>query len=89
MTSLKFLAFTNNQVTRLPLALGDMPTLTRLKFDDNPIEYPPPETYTPSANSIGKSGFEGNTYVCTQVKKFLRQAATKERQRLESENELR
>ena len=89
MTSLKFLAFTNNHVTRLPLSLGDMPSLTKLKFDDNPIEFPPPEEYTPSASVLAKAGFDGNTYICTQVKKYMRQTVVRERQRSDTEGDMR
>lgn len=88
MTSLKFLAFTNNQVTRLPLCFGDMPSLTKLKFDDNPVEFPRREEYLPDAATLGKPGVDSNTYICTQVKRYLRQATIRERQRAEAEAEV-
>ncbi|KAF2150612.1 hypothetical protein K461DRAFT_280608 [Myriangium duriaei CBS 260.36] len=86
MTSLKFLAFTNNQVTRLPLCMGEMTSLTRLKMDDNLIEYPSPEEFTPSPEARNRHGFESNTYVCGQVKRFMRRE--KERYRQETESEM-
>lgn len=85
MTSLKFLAFTNNQVTRLPLCMGDMTSLTRLKMEENPIEYPSPEEFTPSPETRSRNGFESNTYVAGQVKRFMRREKERQRQEFESE----
>lgn len=74
MTSLKFLGLTQNRVTRLPVSMGEMQSLARLKFDDNPLEFPPREVYTlPSAPS--SPAYDPIKYVCTEVKKFLREFA--------------
>ena len=86
MTSLKFLAFTNNQITRLPICFGEMTSLTRIKMDDNPISWPSPEEYSPDTVARNRAGFDNNTYVCNQVKRFMRRE--RERQRAETESEM-
>lgn len=88
MTGLKFLAFATNNVTRLPLALADMPSLAKLKLDDNPIQFPPPEEYLPRDSSFA-GPYDEITHVCTHVKRFLRQAATRQRQQLDMEADMR
>jgi len=86
MTSLKFFAFTHNQVSELPLCMGEMASLTKLKLDDNPIAYPPMEEYSPTPDQRLRPGFDGNTYVCGQVKLFMRRE--RERQRYEMESDM-
>ena len=53
MTSLKFLAVARNKITRLPLALGEMGSLSKLKFDENPIEFPPPDALKQHKEKVG------------------------------------
>jgi hypothetical protein len=90
MTSLKFLAVARNRIARLPLALGDMPSLSKLKFDENPIEFPPPDALKASNNSLTSSiDAEKEKDVCYQVKRFLKAAALRERLRTHSEEDLR
>lgn len=87
MTNLKFLAVARNQITRLPLALGEM-NLVKLKFDENPIEFPPPEILKPNTDrSLVES--EKDKDMCQQVKKFMRTAAMRERLMADSAEDLR
>ncbi|OQO03007.1 hypothetical protein B0A48_11291 [Cryoendolithus antarcticus] len=80
MTSLKFLAVARNKITRLPLSLGEMTSLSKLKFDENPIEFPPPEVFAQSMDGSTVSlETEKEKDVCQQVKRFLKQAALRER----------
>ena len=90
MTSLKFLAIARNRITRLPLALGDMTSLSKLKFDENPIEFPPPEVYKPSQDRTATS-IEAvkERDVCQKVKRFLKEAALRERLKPNAEEEFR
>ena len=90
MSSLKFLAVARNKITRLPLAIGEMATLSKFKFDENPIEFPPPDVLRPqSARGGGAQGLEQEKDVCQQVKRFLRQAALRERLMSHSEDDVR
>lgn len=77
MSSLKFFAFAQNKVERLPLALGDMNSLTRLKLEDNPLEYPAREIHTPSDTSV--HDWEQDKEVCTKVKRYMKTALMRER----------
>ncbi|KAM0715280.1 hypothetical protein Q7P37_008778 [Cladosporium fusiforme] len=79
MASLKFLAVARNKITRLPLSLGEMGSLTKLKFDENPIEFPPPDALKPQKEKAGTLETEKEKDVCLQVKRYLRQAALRER----------
>ena len=81
MTSLKFLAVARNKITRLPLALGDMPSLSKLKFDDNPIVFPPlNEILQPASGQPPLSAELGEEKdVCQKVKKFLKQQSLRQR----------
>lgn len=87
MTSLKFLAVARNKITRLPLSLGEMATLSKLKFDENPIEFPPPEALKPQKEKAGTLETEKEKDVCVQVKRYLRQAALRERLMSHSDHE--
>lgn len=90
MSSLKFLAVARNRITRLPLALGEMNSLNKLKFDENPIEFPPPEALRPQEDRFVTSiEYEQEKDICQQVKRFLRQAALREKLRTNSEEDLR
>ncbi|KXT04192.1 hypothetical protein AC578_105 [Pseudocercospora eumusae] len=87
MASLKFLAVARNQIRRLPLALGEM-NLVKLKFDENPIEFPPPEVLKPSTDrSLIESDKDKD--MCQQVKRFMKATALRERLRASSDEDLR
>lgn len=74
MTSLKFLAVARNQIKRLPYALGEM-NLVKLKFDENPIEFPPPEALKPSKDPTNSSiESEKDKNMCQQVKRYMKDA---------------
>nr|POE52091.1 leucine-rich repeat-containing protein sog2 [Quercus suber] len=80
MTSLKFLAVARNRITRLPLALGEMNSLHKLQYDENPIEFPPPEALKISADRMGVTAdSEKEKDACQQVKRFLKAAALRQR----------
>jgi hypothetical protein len=89
MTSLKFLAVARNKITRLPLSLGEMASLSKLKFDENPIEFPPPEALKLQEESVGGLEIEKEKAACAQVKRFLKQAALRERLMSHSDHETR
>lgn len=90
MTSLKFLAVARNKITRLPLSLGDMSSLRKLKFDENPIEFPPPEALKPSQDrAASMQEAEEEKDVCQRVKRYLRQVAAKQRPKTGAEEEAR
>lgn len=86
MANLKFLAVARNQITRLPLAIGEM-NLVKLKFDENPIEFPPPEVLKPSLDKLGLES-EKDKDMCQQVKKFMRAEALREKLRTDSGEDL-
>ena len=80
MTSLKYLAIERNRITRLPLALGGMASLSKLRFDQNPIEWPPPEAYKAPIDITGRLlETEKEKEVCQRVKRFLKGASLKQR----------
>lgn len=90
MTSLKFLAVARNKITRLPLALGDMSSLSKLKFDENPIEFPPMEALKASQGRMTSSlESEQDKDMCQVVKRYLKAAALRERLKTHSEEDLR
>ena len=90
LSSLRFLAISNNKVTRLPLAIGDMTNLGRLKVDENPIIFPPPEIFKPSRDkTASRADVQRSSDVCQNVKRFLKETANKEKQKMASEDELR
>lgn len=89
MTNLKFLAVAKNQIRRLPLALGEM-NLVKLKFDENPIEFPPMDALKPAPDRTGSViESEKDKDMCQQVKRFMKATALRERLRTNSEEELR
>lgn len=89
MTSLKFLAVARNQIKRLPLALGEM-NLVKLKFDENPIEFPPPEALKPFTNRVNAPvESEKDRDMCQQVKQYMKTAATLERLKPNPEDDVR
>ena len=46
LTSLKVLAISRNRIEKLPIRLCELSRLQLLKFDDNPLIFPPPESYS-------------------------------------------
>lgn len=89
LTSLKFLAVARNRITRLPLALGEMHSLGKLKFDENPLEFPPSEVYKLSPERSSAHETERDKEICQKVKRFLRATAVKQKLRAFSEEDLR
>lgn len=89
MSSLKFLAVARNRITRLPLSLGEMASLSKLKFDENPIEFPPPEALKLQKEKAGTLETEKEKDICAQVKRYLKQAALRERLMSHSDHETR
>ena len=84
MTNLKFLAVARNQIKRLPLALGEM-NLVKLKFDENPIEFPPPDVLKPNTDrNVAES--EKDKEMCQQVKRFMKAQSLRERLLTDSED---
>lgn len=89
MTNLKFLAVARNQIKRLPYALGEM-NLVKLKFDENPIEFPPPEALKPSADRANPAiESEKDKDMCQQVKRYMKTAAMRERLKTSSDDDVR
>ena len=87
MTNLRFLAVARNQIRRLPLALGDM-NLVKLKFDENPIEFPPAEALKASVDrTANMSEAEKDRDMCQHVKKYMRARALQESLRSHSSQE--
>jgi Leucine-rich repeat (LRR) protein len=90
LSSLKVLAIQRNKIEKLPLSLGDMTSLRMLKFDDNPIVFPPADILQLEPNSVvNASASEAEAQLTVQIKKFLKQAATAatNRQRLQVESD--
>lgn len=81
MTSLKFLAVTRNDIKRLPLALGEMTSLHKLKFDENPIEFPTlDELKLPEDRAANPTlDAEKERAICQQVKRVLKNKALRQR----------
>lgn len=86
LTSLKVLAIAKNRIEELPVCLGDINSLQVLKLDGNPLVFPPPEVCTIKDGAPSPANEnERDSVIATQVKRFMRQQASKERQRLELE----
>ncbi|KZM25212.1 hypothetical protein ST47_g3618 [Ascochyta rabiei] len=86
LTSLKVLAIAKNKIEELPVCLGDINSLQVLKLDGNPLTFPPPEVCTIKDNAPSPANEnERDAVIATQVKKFMRQQASKQRQRAELE----
>lgn len=64
-----------------------MTNLGRLKVEDNPIEFPPPEVFKPPKSS--RIDVSRSSDVCQNVKRFLKDTANKQKQKLASEDESR
>lgn len=90
LTSLKVLAIQRNRIEKLPVCIGDISSLHMLKLDGNPIAFPPPEICSIKDNAPAPSGDnERDALITTQVKRYLRQVATRERLKVESEGDSR
>lgn len=88
LTSLKVLAIQRNRIERLPVCLGDISSLHMLKLDGNPIVFPPPEICSIKDKAPAPAGDnERDALITTQVKRYLRQVATRERLKVESEGD--
>lgn len=78
-----FLAMEGNKIKRLPLCLGEMPRLTKVKFAGNPIEFPPREVLRiqTSTNAAGDVQMEESRQICTQLKAYLKDFVVREQER--------
>ncbi|KAL5120511.1 RAM signaling network component [Pleosporales sp. CAS-2024a] len=86
LTSLKVLAIAKNRIEALPVCLGDINSLQVLKLDGNPLVFPPPDVCTIKDGAPSPANEnERDSVIATQVKRFMRQQASKERQRVELE----
>lgn len=88
LSSLKVLSIPKNQIRELPLCLADMGSLQVVKFEGNPISFPPKDAIRPQSGSPPHNGGSRDTEVTevaitSLIKKFLRQYAINER--MESE----
>jgi hypothetical protein len=81
LSSLKVLSIPKNKITHLPLCFADMPSLSVVKFEGNPLKFPPPEILQVQGTS-GQGDGPGKESELTEVaataliKKFLKQEAS-------------
>jgi len=80
LSSLKVLSLLENQIAELPLCLADMPSLSVIKVEDNPLVFPPPEEvglYDAGVMNGGvlKESDMTEAAVTARIKKFLKQKA--------------
>ena len=81
LSSLKVLSIPKNKITHLPLCMADMPSLSVVKLEGNPLKYPPPEILQVQGTS-GPNDGPGRESELTEVaataliKKFLKQEAS-------------
>jgi hypothetical protein len=86
LTSLKVLAIIKNKIEELPICLGEINSLQVLKLDGNPLVFPPPDVCTIKDNAPSPANEnERDVVIATQVKRFMRQHISRERQRSELE----
>ncbi|KAF2709321.1 cell morphogenesis protein-like protein Sog2 [Pleomassaria siparia CBS 279.74] len=86
LTSLKVLAIAKNKIEELPVCLGDINSLQVLKLDGNNLRFPPMEICTIKDNAPSPANEnERDAVIATQVKRFMRQYANKEKTRIEIE----
>jgi hypothetical protein len=86
LTSLKVLAIAKNKIEELPVCLGEINSLQVLKLDGNHLVFPPPEVCTIRDNAPSPANEnERDAVIATQVKRFMRQHISRERQRVELE----
>lgn len=72
------LSVPRNQIRELPVCLADMGSLQVLKFEGNPISFPPRDALTLPSSSPSNEGLTRDTEVTevattSQIKKYLRQ----------------
>lgn len=86
LTSLKVLAIAKNKIEELPVCLGEINSLQVLKIDGNNLTFPPPEVCTIRNNAPSPANEnERDAVIATQVKRFMRQHASKEKASKEKE----
>ncbi|KAF2471512.1 uncharacterized protein BDR25DRAFT_333664 [Lindgomyces ingoldianus] len=86
LTSLKVLAIARNKIEELPVCLGDINSLQVLKLDGNPLRFPPPDVCTIRDNAPSPaSENERDAVIAIQVKRFMRQQISREKQRVDFE----
>jgi hypothetical protein len=84
LASLKVLAIAKNRIEELPVCLGEMNSLQVLKLDGNQLVFPPPDICTIKLNAPSPANEnERDAVISTQVKKFMRQHASREKQRVD------
>jgi hypothetical protein len=82
LTSLKVLAIAKNKIEELPVCLGEINSLQVLKLDGNQLVFPPLDVCTIKDNAPSPANEnERDAVIATQVKRFMRQHISKERQR--------
>lgn len=83
MYSLMFLAMEGNNIKRLPVCIGEMSRLTKVKFGGNPLEFPPRDVMTVATNGGSPEGaqIEESRQICTQLKAYLKDYAVREHER--------
>lgn len=85
MYSLMFLAMEGNRIKRLPVCIGDMTRLTKVKFGNNPLDFPPREIMNVVSSSANVSQMEESRQICTQLKSYLKDYKVKEHERRRGE----
>ena len=84
LTSLKVLAIAKNKIEELPVCLGEINSLQVLKLDGNNLRFPPLDVCTIKDNAPSPANEnERDAVIATQVKRFMRQHANRERLRAE------
>jgi hypothetical protein len=70
-----FLAVESNHIKRLPLCMGEMSRLQKLKVASKSIDFPPPQVFVinPLTASPGGPPVEEARQICSQVKLYLRE----------------
>ena len=80
LSSLKVLSIPKNQVSELPLCLADMPSLSVVKLEGNPLIFPPPEVLQVQASTVQNEGVLKDSElsevtVTAHIKRYLKQRA--------------
>ena len=87
LSSLKVFSLPKNRITELPLCLGDMPSLSVIRLEGNPLIFPPPEELQVNATSAQNDGVSKDhelTQITTQIKQYLKQKSNLMMRRAES-----
>lgn len=92
LSCLKVLSIQKNRIEDLPLCLADMTSLQVLKFEGNPLRFPPKEVLQPQAASppnglFVKESEMNDVTVTAQIKRFLKQKQLQDRSETESGGE--